>query len=155
MPYLVRQLRDYKGGIEESDLQGNGLLQYAEVCGELLAKGHARSGDPCMLTGYLGTSDRFDKALVNFAVDYADQTTRDFEAWLKAIKAGTVEVLKPVAEKVKEKKKKKGRRKERRRRRLQLKPSTKPKGRRSRKRAHRQRRSRFLRAKSGSVGFVA
>ncbi len=96
-PYLVRQLRDHKAGIEASDLEGNGLLQYADVCGELLAKGHARSGDPCILAGYLGTSDRFDKALANFAVDYADQGTRDFEELLKAIRAGSIEVVKPVA----------------------------------------------------------
>jgi Uncharacterized protein conserved in bacteria (DUF2252) len=104
-PYLVRQLRDHKAGIEDSDLEGKGVLQYAEVCGELLAKGHARSGDPCMLSGYLGATDRFDKALVNFAVDYADQDTRDFEGLLKAIRAGSVEVMKPVAKKAKEKKK--------------------------------------------------
>ena len=51
LPYLVRQLRDHKAGIEDSDLEGTGLLQYAEVCGEILAKGHARSGDPCVLVG--------------------------------------------------------------------------------------------------------
>ena len=96
-PYLVRQLRDHKAGIEATDLEGKGLVQYAEVCGELLAKGHARSGDPCMLSGYLGTSDRFDQALVDFAVDYADQTTRDFEAWLKGIREGRVKVVKPAA----------------------------------------------------------
>jgi uncharacterized protein (DUF2252 family) len=106
LPYLVRQLRDHKGGIEESDLQGDGLVQYAEVCGELLAKGHGRSGDPCMLYGYLGASDRFDKALVRFAVDYADQDTRDFEALLKAIKAGSVELQKPAANMETAKKKK-------------------------------------------------
>src|SRR5215472_18031399 len=94
-PYLVRQLRDHKAGIETTDLEGTGLLQYAEVCGEILAKGHARSSDPCMLSGYLGLADRFDKALVNFAVDYADQATRDFEAWLKAIRDGTVKALEP------------------------------------------------------------
>ena len=94
-PYLVRQLRDHKGSIETADLQGGALLQYAGVCGELLAKGHARSGDPCMLSGYLGTSERFDQALVSFAVDYADQTTRDFEAWLKAIGEGKVEAIRP------------------------------------------------------------
>ncbi len=104
LPYLVRQLRDHKAGIEDSDLEGNGLLQYAEVCGEILAKGHARSGDPCMLSGYLGTADRFDKALVNFAVDYADQDTRDFEAWLKAIREGSVKTLKAVAKKAAKKK---------------------------------------------------
>jgi len=107
LPYLVRQLRDHKAGIEESDLQGSGLLQYAEVCGEILAKGHARSGDPCILSGYLGASDRFDKALVTFAVDYADQTTRDFEAWQKAIREGTVEALNAVPKKAKKTAKKK------------------------------------------------
>jgi hypothetical protein len=105
LPYLVRQLRDHKAGIEESDLEGSGLCQYAEVCGEILAKGHARSGDPCLLSGYLGTADRFDKALVNFAVDYADQTTRDFEAWLKAIRDGKVKALEPAKKKATKKKK--------------------------------------------------
>ena len=104
LPYLVRQLRDHKAGIEASDLEGRGLLQYAEVCGELLAKGHARSGDPCMLSGYLGMADRFDRALVTFAVDYADQTTRDFEAWLKAIREGTVKALEPAVQRGKKKK---------------------------------------------------
>jgi uncharacterized protein (DUF2252 family) len=100
-PYLVRQLRDHKAGIVCSDLEGKGLVQYAEVCGELLAKGHARSGDSCMLSGYLGASDRLDQALVTFAVDYADQTTRDFEAWLKAIREGRVNVVAASALKAK------------------------------------------------------
>lgn len=95
-PYLVRQLRDHRAGVETTDLEGNALEQYAEVCGELLAKGHARSGDPCMLSGYLGNSDRFEHALVNFAGDYADQATRDFEAWLQAIRDGKVKALKPI-----------------------------------------------------------
>ncbi|HZD32240.1 MAG TPA: DUF2252 family protein, partial [Candidatus Angelobacter sp.] len=110
LPYLVRQLRDHKGGIAPTDLEGKGLGQYAQVCGELLAKGHARSGDPCMIAGYLGTNDRFDEALVNFAVDYADQTNRDHDAWVKAIANGTVKALplvkqKPAAKPNKTKKK--------------------------------------------------
>jgi uncharacterized protein (DUF2252 family) len=101
LPYLVRQLRDHKAGIEDADLEGGGLLQYAEVCGEILAKGHARSGDPCTLSGYLGTAERFDRALVNFAVDYADQDTRDFDQWLKAIRDGSVQALNAAPEKAK------------------------------------------------------
>ena len=107
LPYLVRQLRDHKAGIEPPDLEGKGVLQYAQVCGELLAKGHSRSGDPCMLAGYLGTSDRFDKALGQFAVDYADQTDRDHDAWVKAIASGKVKALRPVKQKSGEKSKKK------------------------------------------------
>ena len=49
-------------------------MQYAEICGELLARGHARSGDAVALDGYIGTSDRFVEAVADFAVDYADQT---------------------------------------------------------------------------------
>ena len=56
------------------DLGGEGLMQYAEICGELLARGHARSGDPVALDGYIGNSDRFVEAVSDFAVDYADQT---------------------------------------------------------------------------------
>ncbi len=55
--YVVRQLRDHKAGIEEEDLKGKGLVEYAEMCGELLSKGHARSGDACAIAGYLGNND--------------------------------------------------------------------------------------------------
>ena len=40
--YLVRQLNDHKAAIEMEELKGPGLAAYAEVCGELLARGHAR-----------------------------------------------------------------------------------------------------------------
>jgi uncharacterized protein (DUF2252 family) len=59
--YLVRQLNDHKGSIELEDLAGGGLEAYAEVCGELLARGHARSGDPLILAGYIGSGDQTEK----------------------------------------------------------------------------------------------
>jgi uncharacterized protein (DUF2252 family) len=80
--YLVRQLNDHKASIEVGDLKGEGLNQYAEICGELLARGHARSGDAIALSGYIGASDRFIEAIVDFAVDYANQTGVDYEAFL-------------------------------------------------------------------------
>src|SRR5271155_5452933 len=80
--YLVRQLNDHKASIEMEDLKGDGLMQYAEICGELLARGHARSGDPVALDGYIGTSDRFVEAIAGFAVDYADQTEQDYQTFL-------------------------------------------------------------------------
>jgi len=86
--YVVRQLRDHKAAIEDEDLQGNGLVQYARMVGELLSKGHARSGDPCALAGYLGVSERFDIAMARFAVAYANQTMRDWEALRRAIRTG-------------------------------------------------------------------
>ncbi len=55
-----------------------------------LARAHARSGDPAMITGYLGSREAFDDAIANFAADYADQTQHDYEALLKAIKDGRI-----------------------------------------------------------------
>jgi uncharacterized protein (DUF2252 family) len=78
--YLVRQLNDHKASIEVEALKGPGLAAYAEICGELLARGHARSGDVQMIVGYLGSGPSFTEAMIEFAVAYANQTENDFEA---------------------------------------------------------------------------
>jgi uncharacterized protein (DUF2252 family) len=84
--YLVRQLNDHKASVQLEDLKAAGLLEYAAVCGEMLARGHARSGDSSMVTGYLGTSTRFDDAVGAFAMAYADQTERDWKELVKSLK---------------------------------------------------------------------
>jgi hypothetical protein len=84
--YLVRQLNDHKASIQVEQLKAAGLTEYAEVCGELLARGHARGGDCMELAGYLGPAPRFDGAVVQFAEAYADQTERDWMelvSWMK------------------------------------------------------------------------
>jgi uncharacterized protein (DUF2252 family) len=97
--YLVRQLRDHKAGIEDGDLAGDGLVEYAQVCGELLAKGHARTGDPYAISGYLGKSDKYAQAVASFSEAYADQTTKDFEDFRRAIRAGKIQVAELAAPK--------------------------------------------------------
>lgn len=82
--YLVRQLNDHKGSIAIEDLQGQGLIDYAEMCGELLARGHARSGDACLLAGYVGNGQKFGEALAAFAEAYADQTEKDWKELKKS-----------------------------------------------------------------------
>jgi uncharacterized protein (DUF2252 family) len=89
--YMVRQLSDHKASIANEDLKGAGLVEYATTCGEVLAKGHARSGDPAVLAGYLGMNDRWDKALAKFSLAYAEQTTKDYEGFQKAIRAGKIQ----------------------------------------------------------------
>ena len=84
--YLVRQLNDHKGSIELADLAGDGLTAYAEICGELLARGHARSGDPMILAGYLGAGDGFAEALATFGITYADQTEKDWKTLCAALR---------------------------------------------------------------------
>jgi uncharacterized protein (DUF2252 family) len=85
--YLVRQLNDHKGSIDLPDLAGAGLPAYGEVCGELLARGHARSGDSLVIAGYLGGGDGFAEALAKFGSLYADQTEKDWEALRRSRKA--------------------------------------------------------------------
>lgn len=77
--FLVRQLNDHKGSIEIADLAGANLKAYAEVCGELLARGHGRSGDPQVIAGYIGSGSAFAEAVAEFGVAYADQTQEDWE----------------------------------------------------------------------------
>jgi uncharacterized protein (DUF2252 family) len=87
--YMVRQLNDHKGSIDLEDLAGGGLEAYAEVCGELLARGHARSGDPLILAGYIGSGDGFAEALAKFGSAYADQTEKDWNELKRSAKSGT------------------------------------------------------------------
>jgi uncharacterized protein (DUF2252 family) len=88
--YLVRQLNDHKGSIELEDLAGSGLTAFAEVCGELLSRGHARSGDPAEIAGYLGTGEGFAEALSRFGLLYADQTEKDWHDLRRSGKGGAM-----------------------------------------------------------------
>jgi uncharacterized protein (DUF2252 family) len=85
--YLVRQLNDHKASVKLDDLKQAGLVEYARVCGDLLARGHARAGDYSMLSGYLGVSGRFEAAVANFAMAYADQTDRDWHELVRSRKS--------------------------------------------------------------------
>ncbi len=83
--YLVRQLNDHKAALDIETLTPQGLLGYADLCGELFARGHARAGDPVAISAYLGNSARFDQAILDFARAYSDKTEHDWgllKAWL-------------------------------------------------------------------------
>lgn len=90
--YLVRQLNDHKGSINIENLKGTGLGSLARVAGELLARGHARSGDALALKGYIGRPGRLIEAIAKYGIDYATQTQHDFEQFQNAIKAGRIKV---------------------------------------------------------------
>ena len=91
--FLVRQLADHKAAIDPLELKGTALLEYGRVCGEVLAKAHARTGDAGAIAGYCGKSDALDLALVKFAKLYADQTESDYEQFKKAIAKGKVRAV--------------------------------------------------------------
>jgi len=88
--FYWRQLRDMKGSIEVELLRAPGLEILATLCGWALARGHARSGQRLAIASYLGVSDRFERAIGDFAVAYADQAERDHAALLNAIKQGRI-----------------------------------------------------------------
>ena len=91
--YLVRQLADRKAAIDPMDLKSERMLEYVTVCGETLGKAHARTGDPLAIASYCGDTPRLDKAIAKFATLYADQMTKDYAVFLKAIKKGRVKAL--------------------------------------------------------------
>ncbi len=87
----VRQLRDMKLSEDIAILTKKQFGRYARLCAMALARAHARSADPAMISGYLGNSDAFAQAIALFAEAYADQTERDHGALLAAIKDGRIQ----------------------------------------------------------------
>lgn len=89
--FYVRQLRDMKGSADVSRLVPEGFLAYVEVCATALARAHARTCHPAITSGYMGSSERFDCAIGDFAVAYADQNEADYEAFLAAVRSGRID----------------------------------------------------------------
>ena len=75
--FYLRQLKNRRLGSIGEVLEGKALPAYATLCGRTLARAHARSGDPAMISAYLGGSDTVDTALAAFAMSYASQTVLD------------------------------------------------------------------------------
>lgn len=86
--YYVRQLRDAKIKFEVDRFDASHMIQFAKSAGATLARAHARSGEPSEIAGYLGKGSAFDEALARFALSYADQSERDYEAFVKAVRNG-------------------------------------------------------------------
>lgn len=86
--FYVRQLHDWKGAADVENLNPTGAVLYAHLCGETLARAHARTGDRVAIAAYLGSSDVFDRAVAEFAASYAEQNERDFTAFEQAVASG-------------------------------------------------------------------
>lgn len=63
---------------------------YGRICGQALARAHARSGDRVAIAAYLGSSDRFDNAIADFAETCAEQNVRDHAELARAAETGRV-----------------------------------------------------------------
>ncbi|MBP2671417.1 MAG: hypothetical protein H6Q85_1483 [candidate division NC10 bacterium] len=91
--FFVRQLRDIKISIRVEIFGATEMELYARWCGEALALSHARSGESAMLSGYMGKSDAFDRAIAAFSMAYADQNEQDHSALERAVRKGKVEAV--------------------------------------------------------------
>jgi uncharacterized protein (DUF2252 family) len=91
--YYVRQLRDMKGDMDIPSMKPRQLERYASLCGWALARAHARTGRAPMIAGYLGGSDRFDRAIESFAVAYADQNEDDHHRVARAVDEGALPAM--------------------------------------------------------------
>jgi uncharacterized protein (DUF2252 family) len=91
--FYIRQLRDIKISIRVETFAAREMGFYADWCGRALALSHARSGNSIMLSGYMGKSDAFDKAIAAFSVAYADQNEKDHAALDRAVRKGDVKAV--------------------------------------------------------------
>jgi uncharacterized protein (DUF2252 family) len=91
--FYVRQLRDMKLKPLVEHFSSTEMIGFGEWCGWTLARAHARTGEPAVIGGYLGNSDKFDKAIAAFSIAYANQTERDYELLKRAARKGELEVV--------------------------------------------------------------
>lgn len=90
--FYIRQLRDAKVKPVLEIMKEENMKDYAKACGWALARAHARSGDPSMLSGYIGNSDEFADSISKFSLLYADQNELDYNQLIKAIKEGKLPI---------------------------------------------------------------
>jgi len=88
--YYVRQMKNLKASVPVEFLTGETFNFYAWVCGAILARAHARTGDPARVAGYCGNSAVLDEAFAEWEESYGDQTERDHAALVKAIQEGKI-----------------------------------------------------------------
>ena len=91
--FYVRQLRDAKIKPLVETFNGDVLDIYAMACGWVLARAHAKVREiSATISGYLGSSNKFDEAMGKFALAYADQAERDYGALTAAVRKGKISV---------------------------------------------------------------
>lgn len=95
-PFYVRQMKNMKASVPVEWLVGEPFNEYALLCGAILARAHARTSDSAKIAAYCGKSESFDEALADFAEAYGDQTERDHDLLVKAIKTGKVAAIEDV-----------------------------------------------------------
>lgn len=91
--YYVRQMRDAKIKPVIETMNFKNLVHYANSCGWALAQAHARTGNAAaVISGYIGKSDKFKKAIGRFSLAYSRQNKKDYQTLLTAVEKGIIKL---------------------------------------------------------------
>ena len=91
--YFVRRLKDTKISVRVETFGRAEMDLYATWWGRALALSHARSGSSAVLSGYMGRSDAFDRAIAAFSMACPDQNEKDHTALDRAVRKGKVKAV--------------------------------------------------------------
>lgn len=93
--FYWRQMKDMKGAVVVDKLKAVKLAQYARICGWTLARAHCKSANNNgrALAYYLGETDEFDRAILQFANAYSRVNKEDYEKFVEAVNTGRIEAI--------------------------------------------------------------
>ena len=94
--FYIRQMWDWKLSPDIDTMLLATMEIYVQMCGWVLALGHARSGDAIAIGSYLGAGTRFDESMAKFAASYADQNEKDHAELKLAIATNRVHAISGV-----------------------------------------------------------
>jgi len=86
-----RHFRDWKGSVDVSQLDIEGLKDYGKLCAWTLAKAHARSGDRRMIHAVIRDAKLFGRTIYEQALEHAELAVQDHKMLLQAIADGRLE----------------------------------------------------------------
>jgi uncharacterized protein (DUF2252 family) len=94
--FYIRQLRDGKGSVDPAGMKADGLALYARICGATLARAHARSGDRIAIASYLGSGERFEDAITDYALQYTELNASDYQMLMSGIGDGSITAIRDL-----------------------------------------------------------
>jgi uncharacterized protein (DUF2252 family) len=94
--FYIRQLRDRSLTPSIESMSAPDFISYVSLCGWVLARSHARSGDAGRISGYIGRGDAFDKSIVEFARRYSKQVEQDHQNLVEAVNSGRISAEKNI-----------------------------------------------------------
>ena len=91
--FYIRRLKDSRLARIGEAIEADALGFYATLCGQTLARAHARSSDAATIAGYLGGGGKFADAIVDFARHYGERTLADWAVFRAHIDSGAISAV--------------------------------------------------------------